>query len=60
VSARGDTGPLDTFCESVRPGGGRCNVGLGVPVGVAGVALTCGVGYLDWWRRRRALADVDA
>lgn len=60
VSTQGDTGPLDTFCESVRPGGGPCNIGVGVPVGLAGVALTCGVGYLDWWRRRRALPDVDA
>jgi hypothetical protein len=56
ASTRGDAGPFDTVCESVHPGGGRCNVGLGVPVGLAGVALTCGVGYLDWWRRRRTLA----
>lgn len=58
VASTRDRGPVDRFCESVHPGGDRCNVGLGVPVGLAGIALTCGVGYLDWWRRRRALGEV--
>ena len=53
-------GPIDHVCVtlhvSARPG---CSRGMGWPVGIAGVALTAGMGYLDW-RRQRGVALAEA
>jgi hypothetical protein len=46
-------GPIDQVCETLHlskhPG---CSLGLGWPIGIAGVALTAAMGLFDWRRQR--------
>jgi hypothetical protein len=54
-------GPIDHVCVTLhlakRPG---CSNGRGWPIGVAGVALTAGMAFLDWKRQQAAAAALDA
>jgi hypothetical protein len=50
------TGPLQRLCETLHPSKGPgCTEGMGVPIGIAGLALTSGIAFLDWRRQRRLL-----
>ena len=51
-------GPLERLCETLHPSKGGCSRGMGVPIGLAGLALTSGIAFLDW-RRQRRLVDVE-
>lgn len=52
-------GPLERLCETLHPSKGpSCSRGMGVPIGIAGLALTSGIAFLDW-RRQRRLVDVE-
>ena len=50
-------GPMERICESLHQSGGRCTAGAALPIGLAGLALTAGVAYLDW-RQRRGVLDA--
>jgi hypothetical protein len=53
------SGPLERLCETLHPSKGPgCTTGMGVPIGIAGLALTSGIAFLDW-RRQRRLLDVE-
>lgn len=51
------TGPIEQVCESLSGSRHRgCTHGMGVPIGIAGLALTGGIAFLDWRRQRRLAA----
>lgn len=55
-----DVGPLEKVCETVHPfSSPGCSEGAMVPLGLAGLVATAGIGALDWrHQRRRAVAAV--
>lgn len=59
ATAGSDLGPLASICESLhatrKP---LCSRGLGAPLGVAGVAATAAMAYLDWRKQRRLLTEA--
>lgn len=63
VAARpaSESGPFADICESLHPTRKPlCSRGMGVPIGVAGLIVTSGIGYLDWRRQRRLASDASA
>jgi len=52
-----DTGPIERLCETLHPSKSPgCSKGSGLPIGIAGLALTGAIAFLDWRRQRRLLA----
>lgn len=58
ASSSRDAGRFAEICESIHPTRKPlCSRGMGLPIGIAGLLATGGIGYFDWRRQRRLVRE---
>jgi hypothetical protein len=59
TQAVADVGPLKDLCETIHPGHTpSCSEGAMLPLGLAGLVATFGIGGFDWFQQRRKLSTL--